>query len=55
MREAPVGLASILLLTQPIVAAIAAWIVFDETMGSIEAVGAITVLLGLVIASRARS
>lgn len=55
MREAPVGLASILLLAQPIVAAVAAWIVFGETMGPIEAAGAVIVLAGLVIASRARS
>ncbi len=54
MRNAPVGLASILLLTQPIVAAISAWIVFDETMGPVEASGAALVLAGLVIASRAR-
>ena len=55
MREAPVGLASILLLAQPIVAAVAAWIVFGETMGPIEAAGVVIVLAGLVIASRARS
>jgi drug/metabolite transporter (DMT)-like permease len=55
MREAPVGLASILLLAQPIVAAVAAWIVFGESMGPIEAAGAMTVLVGLVIASRATS
>jgi drug/metabolite transporter (DMT)-like permease len=54
MREAPVGLASILLLSQPIVAALAAWGVFNETMGPVEAVGAALVLAGLAIASRAR-
>lgn len=54
MRNAPVGLASILLLTQPLVATIAAWIIFDERMGPIEAAGAGLVLAGLVIASRAR-
>jgi drug/metabolite transporter (DMT)-like permease len=54
MREAPVGLASILLLTQPIVAAVAAWAVFGESMGPVETAGAVTVLLGLAIASRAR-
>jgi drug/metabolite transporter (DMT)-like permease len=55
MRETPVGLASILLLIQPIIAAIAAWAIFSETMGPVETAGAITVLIGLVIASRARS
>jgi drug/metabolite transporter (DMT)-like permease len=54
MRQAPVGLASILLLTQPLVATIAAWAIFNETMGPIEACGAALVLAGLVIASRAR-
>jgi drug/metabolite transporter (DMT)-like permease len=54
MREAPVGLASILLLTQPLVATIAAWVIFGEAMGPIEAAGAGLVLAGLVIASLAR-
>jgi drug/metabolite transporter (DMT)-like permease len=54
MREAPVGLASILLLTQPLVATIAAWLIFDEAMGPVEAAGAGLVLAGLVIASVAR-
>ncbi|WP_170937181.1 MULTISPECIES: EamA family transporter [Rhodomicrobium] len=55
MRGAPVGLASILLLTQPVVATISAWVFFDETMGPVEAAGAALVLAGLVIASRARA
>jgi drug/metabolite transporter (DMT)-like permease len=54
MREAPVGLASILLLTQPLVATIGAWIIFGETMGPVEAAGAGLVLAGLAIASWAR-
>ncbi len=54
MREAPVGLASIILLTQPIVATLAAWAVFNEAMGPVEAGGAALVLTGLVTASRAR-
>lgn len=54
MREAPVGLASILLLTQPLVATIAAWVIFGEAMGPIEAAGAGLVLTGLLIASLAR-
>ncbi len=54
MREAPVGLASILLLTQPLVAVIAARIIFGEAMGPVEAVGAGMILAGLVIASTAR-
>jgi drug/metabolite transporter (DMT)-like permease len=54
MRESPVGLASILLLTQPIVAALLAWAVFGESMGVFEAAGACLVLAGLAMASRAR-
>ena len=54
MREAPVGLASILLLTQPLVAVIAAWLIFGEDMGPVEAAGGGLILAGLVVASRAR-
>ena len=53
MREAPVGLGSILLLTQPVVAAIAAWPMFGETLGPLEIIGALLVLAGLALASRA--
>jgi drug/metabolite transporter (DMT)-like permease len=55
MRDAPVGLASILLLSQPLVAAFAAWAIFDEGMGPLEIAGAALILAGLVMASRARS
>ena len=54
MREAPVGLASILLLTQPLVATIGAWLIFGEDMGPVEAAGAGLIMAGLVIASVAR-
>jgi drug/metabolite transporter (DMT)-like permease len=54
MRETPVGLGSILLLSQPVVAAIAAWALFNETLGPLEMVGAGMVLAGLVLAIRAR-
>jgi drug/metabolite transporter (DMT)-like permease len=54
MREAPVGLASILLLTQPLVATIAAWVIFGEAMGPVEMAGAGLIMAGLVIASAAR-
>jgi drug/metabolite transporter (DMT)-like permease len=54
MRTAPVGLASILLLVQPVVAAIAAWIIFGETLGALEMAGAMMVLAGLAMATRAR-
>jgi len=54
MQRVPVGLASIMLLSQPVVATISAWIIFDEQMSLIEAGGAALVLAGLVIASRSR-
>lgn len=54
MREAPVGLASILVLTQPLVATIGAWLLFGEAMGPVEVVGASLILAGLAIASLAR-
>jgi drug/metabolite transporter (DMT)-like permease len=52
MRRAPVGLASILLLIQPVVAAIAAWFMFDEVLGPLELGGALLVLVGLGVATR---
>lgn len=52
MRGAPVGLGSILLLMQPLVAAIAAWPLFGETLGPLEIAGAALVLIGLATASR---
>jgi drug/metabolite transporter (DMT)-like permease len=54
MRTAPVGLASVLLLIQPVVAAIGAWVLFNESLGPIEMLGAGLVLAGLAIASRTR-
>jgi len=55
MRTAPVGLASILLLIQPVVAAIAAWVIFSEDLTLMEMAGAGLVLAGLAVASRTRS
>ena len=54
MRDAPVGLASVLLLIQPVVAAIGAWVLFAEALGPLEIAGAAMVLAGLAIAGRAR-
>jgi drug/metabolite transporter (DMT)-like permease len=44
-----VGLA---LLTQPVVAALAGWVVFDETLGALDIVGAVLVGLALVLVRR---
>ncbi len=54
MRRAPVGLTSVLLLIQPVVATIGAWGLFDESLGIMEMLGAGLVLAGLAIASRSR-
>ncbi len=54
MREAPVGIASILLLTQPVVAAVSAWAFFGENMGATELGGVALVLCGIVLAARVR-
>ena len=54
MRGTPVGLASVLLLIQPVVAAIGAWALFGESLSLLEIVGAGLVLAGLAVASRAR-
>lgn len=55
MGQTPVGLASILLLVQPLVAAITAWFVFREGMGAVEMLGALLVLAGIAAASRSRT
>jgi drug/metabolite transporter (DMT)-like permease len=52
MRETPVGLASILLLMQPVCAGICAWLIFGETLGPVEMAGAAAVLLGIGLAAK---
>ncbi len=54
MRDAPVGLASIVLFTQPVMAAFAAWVVFGETMAAAELYGVALVLGGIALATRSR-
>ncbi|MDZ4791038.1 MAG: DMT family transporter [Hyphomicrobiales bacterium] len=54
MRDAPVGLAAIVLFTQPVMAALAAWVVFGETMGVAELWGVALVLGGIALATRSR-
>ena len=55
MGHVPVGLASVLLLIQPVVAATGAWVLFGESLGPLETAGALLVLAGLSIASRAKA
>ncbi len=50
LAHLPASFVSVSLLVQPIVAATVAWVLFDERIGVQQAVGAITVLTGIVIA-----
>lgn len=53
MRTTAVGLASILLLMQPVCGGVFAWMIFGESLGMIELAGAAAVLLGIAMAMRA--
>ncbi len=48
----PVGYASVALLVQPTVAALAAWAIFGEALGPVELLGAAVALAGIAVASR---
>lgn len=48
----PAPLAALLLLIQPIVAAAAGWILFDEALSAIQFLGAAIILVGLYMAQR---
>ena len=50
LRYIPASLSSVLVLMQPIVAALYAWPLFGETMGPIELLGAAVCLAGLFVA-----
>ena len=52
LAHLPASFVSVSLLVQPIVAATAAWFLFDERIGTQQAIGAIVVLTGIVIARR---
>lgn len=52
LSSLPVGYASVVLLVQPTVAAILAWILFAERLGPVELTGAFVTLLGVALASR---
>jgi drug/metabolite transporter (DMT)-like permease len=49
MRYFPAFTSSVTLLLQPLVAACAAWIIFNETLGSWQILGAGIVLLGILL------
>ena len=49
----PAALGSVVLLIQPLLATVYAWIILDESMGPIQLVGGAIVLLGIYLARRA--
>lgn len=52
LAHLPVAFVSVSLSSQPLIAATAAWILFDERIGPQQAMGAVAVLAGIVIARR---
>ena len=52
LAHLPASFVSVSLLVQPIVAASAAWVLFDERIGVQQAIGAVAVLTGITIARR---
>lgn len=50
LRYIPASLSSVLVLMQPIVAALYAWMLFGESLGRIELLGAVVCLTGLYVA-----
>ncbi|MCA9434299.1 MAG: DMT family transporter, partial [Candidatus Omnitrophica bacterium] len=48
----PTSLSSVILLFQPVVAAVAAWILLNEPMQTLQMFGGLVVLLGIYMAKR---
>ena len=48
----PASLSSVSLLIQPLTAAIAAWILFNETLGPLRILGAVLILAGIWLSRR---
>ena len=53
LAHLPAGFSSLVILLEPLVAAILAWFVLDEFLGSLQAAGGAIVLASIVIARRA--
>ncbi len=53
LAHVPAGLGSTVLLLQPVIAALIAWIWFNEPLGVVQALGAVAILGGVEIARRA--
>lgn len=55
LRYVPPGLSSVLVLLQPVVAALYAWGLFGERLGALEACGIVVCLSGLYLAKRSKT
>ena len=53
LRHVPVALSSVALLVQPVVAAVLAWLIFNEHLGPLQIGGGILVLAGIAVCRRA--
>lgn len=53
LGRVPTALAAVVVLGQPVVAALAGWLVFDETIGPVQALGALVALAGVAVAQAA--
>jgi drug/metabolite transporter (DMT)-like permease len=52
LAHLPAAFSAVTLLVQPVMATFLAWIFFDESLGAWQAVGAVVVLVGIVVARR---
>ena len=52
LAHLPVAFASVSLLVQPVTAALVAWVLFNERIGPLQAVGGMIVLVGIMLARR---
>ncbi|HEY9078471.1 DMT family transporter [Magnetovibrio sp.] len=50
LAHLPVAFSSVSLLFQPVIAALAAWLLFGEALGPLQGVGALVVLMGVALA-----
>ena len=50
----PASIASVVVLAQPVVAAVVGWILFGETLTPLQVLGGVVTLAGVVIAQRAQ-
>jgi drug/metabolite transporter (DMT)-like permease len=55
LAHLPASFSSLTLLLQPVVAAFLAWVLLAEPLGALQAAGGAVVLLGILLASRART